>query len=138
MQLLIRCAPPPDQVFNRKIQFQNREAALWGGAVGSKPLDTAENTLRMLKILNPEIATANIGKWHLQQAMPVSNLKFQTSWVMIVLKTLYRTIVKFTNWTKYINGGATNVTNYATSENVNNAVTWLKIKITNHSFVARI
>lgn len=35
-------------------------------------------------------------------------------------------LTNFTNWTKYTNGVSSNITTYATTENVNNAVTWIK------------
>ena len=122
------CSSTRSGILTGRYSFRTGVGGIVGGAGGSMPLDTAENTIpRILKILNPEIATANIGKWHLQQAMPVSNLKFPNIMGYDHFEGPFiGQLSSFTNWTKYINGVATNVTNYATSENVNNAVAWLK------------
>lgn len=100
-----------------------------GGAVGdgSGTLGLDEMTIpRMLENWQPgEIAKANIGKWHLHNPMPNSNFNnpillgydhFQGVFIG-ALQDYY-------NWTKVTNGVAGNVTTYATTETVNDAIAW--------------
>jgi arylsulfatase A-like enzyme len=99
-----------------------------GGAGGSNQLPISEKTIpQLLALYNPAIAKANIGKWHLHQPNPAANL-------MNPLTLGYDRyegpfigqLPSYTNWTKYTNGQASTVTHYATSENIDNAVSWLK------------
>ena len=102
-----------------------------GNAVGNgaPTLDTSEVTIpRLLKIYTPSgIATANIGKWHLNDPMPKSNF-------LIPIKMGYDhyegnflgQIPSYTNWSKVKDGENTTITTYATTETTNNAIDWIK------------
>jgi arylsulfatase B len=95
---------------------------------GSAQLDTAELTIPRLlkKYASADYATANIGKWHLHQQTPQTikypNLMgydhFEGSFI--------GALNSYTNYTKIKNGITSTVTNYATTETVNNALDWLK------------
>lgn len=122
------CSSTRSGVLTGRYSFRTGVGGVVGGVGGSNPLDTAENTIpRMLKIFNPNIANANIGKWHLQQPMPASNLKFPNVMGYDHFEGPFiGQLPSYTNWTKYTNGTSSNVTTYATTENVNNAIGWLK------------
>ena len=114
-----------------RYSFRTGVGGIVGGSGGSNQLDTSEITIpKLLKLYNPNIGKANIGKWHLHQPNPAANL-------LNPLKMGYDhfegpfigQLPSFTNWTKFTNGISSVVTNYATTENVNNAVTWLKTQI---------
>jgi arylsulfatase A-like enzyme len=101
-----------------------------GGVVGASggALDTAEVSIpKMLELYDPSIAKANIGKWHLNNPMPAINLMSPQALGYDHFEGPFiGALTSFTNWTKYINGTAVTVTNYATTENVDNAVSWVQ------------
>jgi len=130
------CSATRSTALTGRYGFRTGVGAIVGGPGGSGQIDTSEKTIpKLLKNYNSQIATANIGKWHLSQATPASNLlnpnvlgydHFEGPFI--------GAIPSFTNWTKYTNGVSSNCTNYATSENVNNAVAWLKSLNSSHPF----
>ncbi len=122
------CSSTRSGILTGRYSFRTGVGGIVGGAGGSNTLDTAEITIpKLLKIYNPNIAKADIGKWHLHNPTPASNL-------LNPLKMGYDhfegpfigQLPSFTNWTKYTDGIPSTVTTYATTENVNNAVTWLR------------
>lgn len=122
------CSSTRSGILTGRYSFRTGVGGVVGGIGGSNQLDTSELSIpKMLNFYNPKINKANIGKWHLHQPNPASNL-------LNPLKMGYNhfegpfigQLTSFTNWTKYNDGVSSNVTNYATSENVNNAVSWLK------------
>ncbi|MFA9215000.1 MAG: sulfatase-like hydrolase/transferase [Candidatus Methylacidiphilales bacterium] len=131
------CSSTRSGILTGRYSFRTGVGGIVGGIGGSNQLDTAEVTIpKLLKKFNPLIAKANIGKWHLHQPNPASNL-------LNPLKTGYDhfegpfigQLPSFTNWTKYTNGVASNIATYATTENVNNAITWLKNQNNNSVFL---
>jgi arylsulfatase A-like enzyme len=130
------CSATRSGILTGRYSFRTGVGGIVGGIGGSNQLDTSEITIpRLLKKYNSNIAKADIGKWHLHQPAPASNLlnpnvmgydRFEGPFI--------GQLPSFTNWTKYTNGVASNCTNYATSENVNNAVSWLKTLNTNKPF----
>ena len=131
------CSSTRAGILTGRYSFRTKVGGIVGGEGGSNPLDTSETTIpRLLNAYNPKIAKANIGKWHLQQAMPVANLKFPN----VLGYDHYEggfigQLPSYTNWTKHTNGVASTITNYATSENVNNAVSWIKLQKANPFFL---
>ncbi len=131
------CSATRSGILTGRYSFRTGVGGIVGGAGGSNQLDTSEITIpRLLNIYNPNIATADIGKWHLHQPSPPSSLlnplvlgydHFEGPFI--------GQLPSFYNWTKYTNGVTSTVTNYATSENVNNAVSWLKAQNSNPFFL---
>ncbi len=122
------CSSTRTTILTGRYSFRTGVGGIVGGTGGSGQIDTAEISIpKLLKVHNPDIVKANIGKWHLKQAAPAINLVSPLSlgydWAE---GPFIGQLPSFTNWTKYTNGVASTVTNYATTENVNNAVTWLK------------
>lgn len=122
------CSSTRAGILTGRYSFRTGVGNIVGGTGGSGALDTAEMSIpKLLKIHNPNIAKANIGKWHLHNPTPASNLQNP-------LRLGYDhyegpfigQLTSYTNWTKYTNGVQSTCTNYATSENVNNAVSWIK------------
>ncbi len=122
------CSPTRAGILTGRYSFRTGVGDAVGG-VGSAVLDTSEITIpRLLNIYSlHEIATANIGKWHLHAPMPKSNLNlpnvmgydhFEGNFIGM-LSSYY-------DWTKVTNGKSSTVTNYATTETVDNAVSWVK------------
>ncbi len=123
------CSATRAGVLTGRYSFRTGVGGIVGGMGGSSPLDINELTIpRLLKVYQPGgIATANIGKWHLHNPMPVSNLNNPN--IMgydHFAGNFIGAITSYTNWTKVTNGVSSNVTNYATTETVNDAITWIK------------
>ena len=121
------CSSTRTSILTGRYSFRTKVGGIVGGAGGSSSIDTAEISIpKLLKVHNANIGKANIGKWHLNTAAPAINL-------MSPLKLGYDhfegpfigQLPSFTNWTKYTNGVSGVITNYATTENVNNALNWL-------------
>ncbi|MBK7467897.1 MAG: sulfatase-like hydrolase/transferase [Saprospiraceae bacterium] len=122
------CSSTRAGILTGRYSFRTGVGGIVGGVGGSNQIDTAEISIpKLLKKYNPDIAKANIGKWHLKQPMPTINL---TSPLALGYDwsegPFIGQLPSFTNWQKYTNGVLSNVTTYATTENVNNMITWLK------------
>lgn len=108
--------------------FRTGVGAVVGGTGGSGTLDTSETTIpKLLTLYNASIAKANIGKWHLHNTTPAANLMFPIALGYNHFEGPFiGALTSYTNWTKYTNGISTNVTTYATTEQTNNAISWVK------------
>ena len=122
------CSPTRAGMLTGRYSFRTGVGdALDGSGVGA--LDTAEISIpKLLNKFNPNgIAKANIGKWHLQEAMPVSNLLNPNKMGYDYFEGGFLgQIPSYTNWTKITNGVSSTVTTYATTEQTNNAISWIK------------
>jgi arylsulfatase B len=129
------CSPTRAGVFTGRYSFRTGVGDAIGGA-GSAVLDTGEVTIpRLLNIYKPNgIAKANIGKWHLQTASP-SHYFYPNLMGYDKYEGFFNGMLSdYFNWTKVTNGVAANCTNYVSTENVNNAITWLKTVPSNKPF----
>jgi len=130
------CSSTRTTILTGRYSFRTGVGGIVGGIGGSNQIDTAEISIpKLLKIYNNNIVKANIGKWHLKQPNPAINL---TSPLALGYNWCEGPFIgqlpSFTNWTKYTNGVASTITTYATTENVNNAVSWLKNQNPNKPF----
>ncbi len=123
------CSATRAGILTGQYSFRTGVGGIVGGAGGSGALNVNEVTLP--EILHQEsgnaLATANIGKWHLQQPVPISNLNnpnlmgydhFEGGFI--------GQLTDYYNWTKITDGISSNVTTYATTETTNNAISWIK------------
>lgn len=122
------CSSTRATLLTGRYSFRTGVGYIVGSTAGSGQIDTAEKSIpKQLKLYNNQIATANIGKWHLKNPNPVINLMSPISlgydWYE---GPFIGAINNYTNWTKHTNGVASTITNYATTENVDNAITWVK------------
>jgi arylsulfatase A-like enzyme len=109
--------------------FRTGVGGIVGGIGGSGSLNINELTIpRLLNLYKPNgIGKANIGKWHLQLAMPASNLNNPN--IMgydHFAGNFIGQLTSYTNWTKVTDGVSATVTNYATTETANDAIDWIK------------
>ncbi len=130
------CSSTRTTILTGRYSFRTGVGGIVGGIGGSNQIDTSEISIpKLLRIYDNNIVKANIGKWHLKQPNPAINL---TSPLALGYNWCEGPFIgqlqSFINWTKYTNGVASTVTTYATTENVNNAVSWLKNQNTNKPF----
>ena len=124
------CSATRTTALTGRYGFRTGVGNIVGGTGGSGTIDTAEITIpKLLKRYNPNIAKANIGKWHLSSSMPVSSLQAPLNLGYDHFEGPFiGALPSYTNWTKYINGVASTITTYATTENINNALAWQKLQ----------
>lgn len=122
------CSPTRAGLLTGRYSFRTGVGTALGGT-GSAVLDTAEVTIpRLLNKYQPNgIAKGHIGKWHLQAPAPISNYLFPNKMGYDHYEGNFTgTLNSYTNWTKVKNGVASNITNYATTETTDNAISWIK------------
>ncbi len=131
------CSATRSTILTGRYGFRTGVGGIVGGLGGSNQLDTSEITIpKLLEIYNPNLSKADIGKWHLHLPNPPSRLTYPNLMGYDHFEGPFiGQLPSFTNWTKYTNGVSSIVTNYATSENVNNAVTWIKSLNSNPFFL---
>ena len=131
------CSPTRSGILTGRYSFRTGVGNVVGGIGGSGQLDTAEITIpRLLNIYNPGIATAQIGKWHLQSSTPTVNLLNPNRMGFDYFAGNFSgAIANYYNWTKVTNGVSSTVTNYATIETTNDAVSWIKTQNNNPFFL---
>ncbi|MBK6818158.1 MAG: sulfatase-like hydrolase/transferase [Bacteroidetes bacterium] len=99
------------------------------GAANSNDLDSAEMTIAsLLKYDAPvKYTTANIGKWHMNVQTPQKLLYPTQNFGYDLFKGNFSgAIASYYNWTKVTNGIQTDtITNYATTETIDDAIAWL-------------
>ncbi len=130
------CSPTRAGILTGRYSFRTGIGDAVGG-VGSAVIDTSEVTIpRILKLYNPAISTANIGKWHLSMQTPASNL-LTPNWMGYdhYSGIFLGTVSSYTSWTKVTNGISSTSTNYATSEIANDAISWIKTQGANPFFL---
>ncbi len=122
------CSSTRSGILTGRYSFRTGVGGIVGGTGGSNQLDTSEQTIpRLLKKHNAQISTADIGKWHLHNPAPAKQLTYPNLMGYDHFEGPFiGQLPSYTNWTKYVNGTPVTVTNYATTENVNNALSWLK------------
>ena len=100
---------------------------------GSATLSASEFTVAEAFAANPALGyeVAAFGKWHL--ALGANSPATIGGWPHFA-GSLQGAISSYTNWTKTVNGTSTTSTNYATTDLVNDAVTWIQSKGTNRWF----
>lgn len=122
------CSATRSGILTGRYSFRTGVGGIVGGTGGSNQLDTAEVTIpRLLKKFNSNIIRADIGKWHLHNPAPVSHLTYPNVMGFQDYEGGFiGQLTSYTNWTKYTNGVSSTCTTYATTENVNNAIAFVK------------
>ena len=119
------CSPTRAGMLTGRYSFRTGVGDVASAAVS---LDTAELTIpKLLNRYKPNgIAKGHIGKWHLQQPIAANYSNPNKMGYDHYEGNMAGMVASYTNWTKVTNGVAATITNYATTETVNNALAWLK------------
>jgi arylsulfatase A-like enzyme len=90
-------------------------------------LDTAEITIPKVLKANADYTTANIGKWHLNQQTPQNLIYPNRMGYDHYAGNFLGEISNYYDWKKVVDGVSIspNITNYATTETVDDAIDWL-------------
>ncbi len=122
------CSSTRAGTFTGRYSFRTGVGTVISGAT-SNDLDTTETSIaEMLKYNAPvKYATANIGKWHMSIQTPQKLLYPTSKFGYDLFKGNFSgAISNYFNWTKITNGTQTDtITNYATTETIDDAIAWL-------------
>lgn len=122
------CSATRSGILTGQYSFRTGVGNIVGGTGGSGQLSTTEMSIpKLLQAYDTNIAKADIGKWHLNNPMPVNNLMAPLALGFDHYEGPFiGQLTSYFNWTKYTDGVASTITTYATTENVNNAETWIQ------------
>lgn len=121
------CSPTRAGILTGRYSFRTGVGSTVGGP-NSIELNPNENTLpKMLKeYFKNKIGTANIGKWHLSSTKDKSNYTIPNKMGYDHYEGPFSGSLKsYTDWVKIKNGETVQVSNYATTENIDNAINWI-------------
>ena len=126
------CSPTRAGILTGRYSFRTGVGDVVDGA--NPKLNINENTIpKVLNIYAPNaISKACIGKWHVTTVAPSGynypntlGFDYYEGCLAGAVGQPGQTVVGYNNWTKVTNGVSSNCTNYATTENVNNAISYL-------------
>lgn len=121
------CSPARAAMLTGRYAFRTGVGTVITGPSNGQ-LDTSEITIgKLLKTLAPvPYATANIGKWHLHTATPANRNNPAVMGYDHYAGNFIGQVNDYYNWAKIVDGApAVTVTNYATTEQVDDAIEWL-------------
>ena len=123
------CSPTRACLLTGRYSFRTGVGDVVAGA-GSATLPASEFTLPEAFVANPTLGynLAQFGKWHL--ANGINTPSTIGGWTNFA-GSLIGAIASYTNWTKTVNGVSSTTTNYATTDIVNDAATWIQARGTN-------
>jgi len=126
------CSPTRAGILTGRYSFRTGVGDVVDGA--NTKLSLTENIIpKMLNLYSPNgISKACIGKWHVTTAGSIG-IDYPRSMgfdhyegnLSGALGQPGQLVTGFNNWTKITNGVSSNCTNYATTENVNNAISYI-------------
>ncbi len=122
------CSPARAAMLTGRFPFRTGVGTVIAGPTNTQ-LDTAESSIgKLLKALLPGgCATANIGKWHLHQPTPANRNNPEVLGYDHYSGMFSGAVADYFDWQKIVDGAApVTVTNYATTELVDDAIAWLQ------------
>lgn len=122
------CSPTRATILTGRFPFRTGVGTVVAGPT-SVQLDTGEVSIaKLLKTAaQPPYATANIGKWHLNNPTPQSRNFPRALGYDHYSGMFIGQVTDYYNWQKIVDGAAAvTVTNYATTELVDDAIDWLE------------
>lgn len=129
------CSPARATILTGRHSFRTGVGTAISGAEYTD-LDTSEITIpKLLRSASPlNYATACVGKWHLNQRTPEKLNHPSVFGYDYYAGNFLGELTDYFNWNKITNGVASTSTAYATTQTVDDAVTWLTTLPTNKPF----
>jgi len=116
------CSPTRATMLTGTFPYQHGVGGPLQGGPSGNALDLTTPTLpRLLAEHAPQYATANIGKWHLSLQ---DDAPGEAGWQHFA-GLIRGGVQSYTAWDRVVDGTAGNETGYATSVNVDDAISWL-------------
>lgn len=122
------CSATRAGILTGRYSFRTGVGGVVGGTGGSAALDINEVTIpRLLNIYSPSgIGKANLGKWHLHNPSAANLMNPNIMGYDHFSGIFIGALPNYFNWTKLTNGVSSPVSNYATTETVNDAISWIE------------
>jgi len=129
------CSPTRAGILTGRYSFRTGVGNAIGGGTTSV-LNTNEITIPKLldEYSKDGISKALIGKWHLQSPSPTNYKNPNIMGFNHYEGSLSGSITDYFNWQKITNGNPSTITNYATTEVVDNAISWISAQPTAKPF----
>lgn len=119
------CSPTRAGILTGRYSFHTGIGAVIDSP-GSAELDTAELTIPRVLKKYIDCAAATVGKWHLHNATPASRIYPNLMGYDYYAGNFLGALPDYFAWNKIENGTSKGtITTYATTETVNDAITWL-------------
>jgi arylsulfatase A-like enzyme len=130
------CSPTRAALFTGRYGFRTGVGEVITNA-STPQLDTAERSVaRLLRDFAPvKYETANVGKWHLHLPTPIPQRIFPNYMGYDLYSGNFNgAIGDYFNWPRIKNGVVDTVTNYASTQTVDDAINWLDTLSTSNPF----
>ncbi|MBK9636311.1 MAG: sulfatase-like hydrolase/transferase [Bacteroidetes bacterium] len=130
------CSPTRAALFTGRYGFRTGVGDVIANS-STPQLDTAERSVaRLLRDFSPvPYETANVGKWHLHLPTPIVQRTFPNYMGYDLYSGNFNgAITDYFNWNRIKNGVLDTVTNYATTQTVDDAINWLDTLSTSNPF----
>lgn len=131
------CSPTRACVFTGRYSFRTGVGSAITSTNSTPALRASEYTLaKAFRTNAPNYGVASVGKWHLGDVNDTNSPFTIGGWTNFS-GYMGENPFSYTNWTKVTNGAtfSTSVTNYATSDQVNDAISFIQSRGTNPWFV---
>jgi arylsulfatase A-like enzyme len=130
------CSQSRACVFTGRESFRTGVGCAIGNNVANTPgLNSNEYTLPRAFTTNaPRYSLASFGKWHLSTASDLNSPLTVGGWSNFS-GYMGPMVQNYTNWTKVVNGSAQNITTYSTTDQANDAISFIQSKGTNPWFI---
>jgi arylsulfatase B len=129
------CSPTRAGIFTGRYSFRTGVGQVITSGT-SPQIDTAEMSIaKLLKWYAPtKYNTACVGKWHLNNNAPIKRLFPNKMGYDFYAGNFNGALTDYYNWTRIKNGIQDTVANYSTTQNINDAISWLDTINTNNPF----
>jgi arylsulfatase A-like enzyme len=119
----------------RAALITGRDSYRNGVGTANMNIRTNEYTLPRAFATNaPQYGVASFGKWHLAPTTVADSPRTYGGWTNFA-GFFSQGVSSYTSWTKYVNGTSANTTKYSTSDQVDEAISFIQSRGTNRWFV---
>lgn len=129
------CSQSRACIFTGRESFRTGVGCAIGNTNNTPGLRPMEYTLAKAFTTNaPQYAVASFGKWHLASTMDMNSPLTIGGWTNFA-GYFGAAVQSYTNWTKIVNGVSHNTTTYSTTEQANDAISFIQGRGTNLWFM---
>src|ERR1051325_5214158 len=129
------CSQSRACLFTGRESFRTGVGCAIGNTNTTPALRPSEYTLAKAFTANaPQYGLASVGKWHLASSVDLNSPLTTGGWTNFA-GYMGAAVQNYTNWTKVVNGVSHNTTNYSTTEQANDAISFIQAKGTNLWFL---
>ena len=129
------CSQSRACIFTGRESFRTGVGCAIGSTNTTPALNPNEYTLARAFTTNaPQYSLASFGKWHLADTADLNSPLTTGGWTNFA-GYMGAMVQDYTNWTKVVNGASHNTTNYSTTDQANDAISFIQAQGTNLWFM---